>query len=124
MSEEPNLTRIFPVKVPWHARLRGWWNSRRARRNAWKTPRHIATVCQWTYWTDAKHYSQQWYSCYEQKGKRKFEYTSNSPTLKSRGPDSAAFALVVRPWLLGGWTNQQLIDHAQKTHKQPAIPTA
>jgi hypothetical protein len=115
------IDKLKQVKIPIWAKWIGAYRARQRRKNAHKEINFIATVYAWTYWSDAQSYAFQWYICRENGvGKRFYEYGTHHYLLKNNEKGSSTYAHIIAPWILGGITNQQLIDYAAKSVKQPS----
>jgi hypothetical protein len=107
------------VKVPLWAKCLGWYRARQRRKAARKEVRYIATVFVWQRWTDKDYCSKVWYICKEKAGVRYYEYGSDSYLLDNREKRYTMYASVIEPWILNRFTNQQIIDFAKTTVKEP-----
>ena len=107
-------------KIPFWARWLGQYRAWQRRKNAHKEINYIATVYAWTYWSDAKTYSHQWYICkVDGTGRRFYEYGTNHYLLREKEKTNAVYASIIAPWIYKGHSHHQLIDYANKSAKQP-----
>lgn len=111
------------IQPPLWSRLlgsyRAWYRNYRALRQN----QYVATVYDWTYWTDSKRFSRAWYICKEDgRGIRTFSYGSDSRLLEDKGLATATYASVIVPWLCGSLSNESIAAFAKKRYQQPAIP--
>ena len=123
MSKELNdksIDALKKVKIPFWVDWIGAYRARQRRKNAHKEINYVATVYAWTYWSDVKSYSYQWYICkVDGTGRRFYEYGTNHPLLKDKEKSIAVYASIIAPWVYKSYSHQQLIDYAERSAKQP-----
>ena len=116
------LVFLKKIRVPWYARLLGWFRARKHLREALARhkaeldkPVYIATIFSWTWWTDTKYQSSAWYILREDgHGKRTYEYGTDSSNLKNDEKKTSTYPRVIAPWLDGHFSNKAMKEYAAK----------
>lgn len=120
MGSDKQVDLLKQVKVPLWSQWLGAYRAWQRRRNAHKEIHFIATVYAWTWWTDDKYYSYQWYICkVDGAGRRFYEFGYNNTLLKGKETLHSVYASMIAPWMHGGYTHAQLKEFAKNSVKQP-----
>jgi hypothetical protein len=112
------IEQLKQVKVPIWAKWLGAYKAWQRRRNARKEIHYIATVYAWTYWTDHRYYSKQWYILKQNGvGKRFYEYGCTTSLLEGKEKLHSSYASFIAPWLHNHYTNQEAIEFARRSEQ-------
>ena len=112
------------VRPPLWSILLGSYRAWHRNYHALRQNQYIATVYDWTYWTDEKRFSRAWYICKEDgRGIRTFEYGSDSRLLEDKGRQTATYASIIVPWIFGNLSNDRIAELAKIRYQQPAVPS-
>lgn len=125
MKQLPKELQPKVIKVPLWARCLGEvkaWNRARLRRKQYRAnmrkPKLVTTITVWLS-HEARGDHPAWIHCYENGyGVRSYIYKHGFLSF----PEGAVLELhrIVMPWSLGKYTNEQLINYAQSSHRKPS----